>query len=84
MKKLKIFILIGFVTIGLLVLTGCTTSINADNKRFIEIDVQSGHSIIVDKNTKVMYLTVNSGNGFWSKNGITVLVNKDGKPLLYE
>ncbi len=84
MKKLKVIILIGFIIIGILTLTGCTTTSNADNKRFIEIDVQKGFSIIVDRNTKVMYLTVNKSNGFWSKRGITVLVNQDGSPLLYE
>lgn len=52
--------------------------------RFIEIYKQKGFSIVVDKNTRVMYLITCEGYSSLYIKGITVLVNADGKPLLYE
>lgn len=52
-------------------------------KRFVAIHKDtsgmSGCKIIVDKNTGVQYLYAFDGYG----GGVTVLVDRDGKPLLY-
>ena len=85
MKKMTISILIvlGVIFSGWL-LKDITISNNyAENERFIRIYNQSskdGFRIYYDKETKVMYLISNIYKG----GGITVLVDADGKPLLYE
>lgn len=68
-KKLIILLLI-ILSVSL---TGCGDLYN----RFETIEEDSpDYRIIVDKETGVLYL-----NRFY---GITVLLDKDGKPLLYE
>ena len=67
--------------------------LQTDNDRFIlihenDLDQNSGHPfvnagfarIIVDTVTGVQYLSNKVGSG----NGLTVLVDQNGKPLLYE
>ena len=84
MKKIIISLLIIIVVIlvGWL-LKDITISNNyAENERFIQIYNQSsrdGFRIYYDKETKVMYLI----SDIYKGGGITVLVDKDGKPLLY-
>jgi hypothetical protein len=48
--------------------------------RFLTVQKWKNSSVVYDKETKVMYLVVNIYNG----GGITVLVDAEGKPLLYE
>ena len=86
MKKIiiSLLIIIGIVLTGWL-LKDITISNNyAENGRFIQIYNQSsmndGFRIYYDKETKVMYLI----SDIYKGGGITVLVDKDGKPLLYE
>ena len=53
----------------------------SDDKRFEfeeETGFQKGTKVIVDKETGVQYLFANWG----SAGGLTLLVDKDGKPLL--
>ena len=84
MKKIIISLLIIIVVIlvGWL-LKDITISNNyAENERFIQIYNQyskDGFRIYYDKETKVMYLI----SDIYKGGGITVLVDKDGKPLLY-
>lgn len=84
MKKIIISVLI----IAEIVLTGwllkdVTISNNyAANERFIQIYNQHSKDnfrIYYDKKTKVMYLV----SDIYKGGGITVLVDKDGKPLIY-
>lgn len=85
MKKIiiSLSIIIGIVLIGWLLKDVTIQNVNATDDRFIQIYSQyskDGFRIYYDKKTKVMYLVSTMYDG----GGITVLVNKDGKPLLYE
>ena len=50
------------------------------NNKFYSIDAGNGDSIYIDKETRVQYLFIREGYG----GGLTVLVDADGKPILYE
>lgn len=85
MKKIiiSLSIIIGVVSIGWLLKDVTMQNVNATDNRFIQIYNQSsndGFRIYYDKKTKVMYLV----SDIYKGGGITVLVDKDGKPLLYE
>lgn len=81
MKKLKTILIILILTSMLFILAGCTLESSAKGQeRFIYIGNGIGTNathIYYDKETKVQYII-----GF--KYGITVLVDAEGKPLLYE
>lgn len=90
MKK-KILLLATILTI-IIGCSGCgnttTSSINisdanyqviAEDTHFLRIDSIDGY-LYVDKETKCQYLWVKRGYG----GGITLLVNEDGTPKLYE
>lgn len=85
MKKIIISLLIIIVVIlvGWLLKDVTISNNYAENGRFIQIYNQSsmsdGFRIYYDKKTKVMYLI----SDIYKGGGITVLVDKDGKPLLY-
>lgn len=49
-------------------------------QRFISVYKSDNERILVDKETRVQYLYRGAGYG----GGMTVLVDSDGKPLLYE
>lgn len=94
MKK-KILALL--LSLSILSLTGCvnenvsdtnklhyltsdaTYSIDSEDERFMKIDSINGW-IYVDKQTKVQYLFVKRQNA----GGLTILVDEDGKPLLWQ
>lgn len=90
MKKKLIALSLVF-TIGLtLCACGNTTKLSLDNKdatyeivsedsRFLKIDSINGW-IYVDKETKCQYLWIKRGSGA----GMTLLVNSDGTPKLYD
>ena len=77
MKYIKKIIMI-LVVIGMLfILTGCTNnSVAEEEKRFQRISNEGN-----DKKTKVMYSVSNS---YYNFGIMTLLVNSEGKPLLYE
>ena len=85
MKKIiiSLAIIIGVVSIGWLLKDVTIQNVNATDNRFIQIYNQSsndGFRIYYDKKTKVMYLV----SDIYKGGGITVLVDRDGKPLLYK
>ena len=85
MKKIivSLAIIMGVLSIGWLLKDVTIQNVNATDNRFILIYNQSssdGFRIYYDKKTKVMYLV----SDIYKGGGITVLVDKDGKPLLYE
>lgn len=85
MKKIivSLAIIIGVVSIGWLLKDVTIQNVNATDNRFILIYNQSSNDdfrIYYDKKTKVMYLV----SDIYKGGGITVLVDRDGKPLLYE
>ena len=84
MKKIIISLLItiGIVLIGWLLKDVTISNNYAENERFIQIYNQyskDGFRIYYDKETKVMYLI----SDIYKGGGVTILVDKDGKPLLY-
>ena len=83
MKKIiiSLLIIIGIVLTGWL-LKDITISNNyAENERFVIIQQESYGKVMYDKETKVEYFMF---GGYKIGGGITVLVDKNGKPLLYE
>ena len=82
MKKKLFCLLLLLVLPVCLLFTGCNanndyTSVNDTRFHIIEYNDKR---IYVDKETKVMYFWVKNGYG----GGLTVMLNADGKPLLYE
>jgi hypothetical protein len=77
-------ILLGILMVGILfkdINVGEVFSTGKD--RFISpnnYNTPTTEQIIIDKNTRVMYLWCESGY----KGGLTVMLNPEGKPLLYE
>lgn len=85
MKKIivSLLIIIGIVLTGWLLKDVTISNNYAENERFIQIYNQyskDGFRIYYDKKTKVMYLI----SDIYKGGGATVLVDRDGKPLLYE
>ena len=90
MKKKLFCLLLLLVLPVCLLFTGCDSqienikseNIKEDGHLLVCIDsfypsYGSYHYVLVHKETKVMYLSVMDG-------GLTVMLDKDGKPLLYE
>lgn len=82
MKKIKILAIISLIVASLIIFAGCTSSPeleerqNSSNNYFITIQDCNTYRIVYDSNTKVMYSISYQGR-------VTMLVNVDGKPLLY-
>lgn len=74
------------VAVGGLLFTGCAYMDNTfqDGGRFKLVEDsaknRNGYIILVDKETRVMYLLVVYANGA----GLEVMVDEEGKPMLYE
>ena len=84
---MKQIILIGAWLVAiLLILTGCATeSISETNNRFVlkyskTITSNEILKIFYDEETKVQYLFIDG----YKAGGLTVLLDAEGKPLLYE
>jgi len=82
MKKLAV------VLLSTALLIGCgSSSVRATGNMFDRHPIDADHSILVDRETKVCYLeyghSANFTNGSaWG--GITVMLNADGTPKLWE
>lgn len=61
-----------------------TTESVASSNRIIKISDEGSYEIWCDKKTKVLYLQSNQGSGYQGYGGLTVMLNTDGKPLLYK
>lgn len=84
MKKVIGIILI--IVISLFILTGCTSEATETTTkyRFKEIIDDGAYEVVCDTETKVLYLQSCRGSGYQGYGGLTVLVDAEGKPLLYE
>ena len=83
MKKLIAIILVVLITLSM---TACTTkrqseTVKGEASRMIEIENTSTYCIVYDKYTKVMYAI---SDGAYNYGTFTLLVDANGKPLLYE
>lgn len=77
----KVIGIIFIMVISLMILTGCTSQSNTESKyRFVKIENWGDNFTFYDRETKVQYYFLKRGYGA----GLTVLVDADGKPLLYE
>lgn len=77
MKKL-------IIAITLLSFIGCTqvlTEPKGDFSRFVEVERTDSWCVVYDRRTKVMYSVT---NGFHNRGTFTLLVDTDGKPLIWE
>ena len=90
-KAITIILIVAILVIATIGFCGCDDKKSTiDNDRFVVIqhnDLTTSvfgkdeYTIVLyDKETKVMYLFVKNGYG----GGLTVLVNADGTPMLYE
>lgn len=82
MKKIiiSLLIIIGIVLTGWLLKDVTISNNYAENERFVIIQQEYNGKVMYDKETKVKYFMY---GGYKVGGGITVLVDKDGKPLLF-
>ncbi len=91
MKKVEIvglvtMVIVGFVILGFVVLNSDVQNravgLDKEQDKLIKIyySISEDYEIYYDKETKVEYLIKGINKG----GGITVLVDQEGKPLLYE
>lgn len=82
MKRLMV------VLLSAALLIGCgTSSAQAGNSMFERHEIDADHTILVDRETKVCYLEYGHLANFTSGaswGGITVMLNADGTPKLWE
>lgn len=76
----SLLIIIGIVLTGWLLKDVTISNNYAENERFVIIQQERNRKVMYDKKTKVEYFMFND---YKYGGGITVLVDKDGKPLLY-
>lgn len=82
MKKLELILVMVLVLIIPFGLVGCKKNVKKiEESRFITVEEYNNkYYILVDKETKVCYLKHMYANQY----GLTVLVDENGKPILYE
>jgi len=82
MKRKFIYLILTItLSVGLLILTGCSSTTNAKTeKRFKEVSDEGTFDIVYDSKTKVIYAVSDS---YYNYGTVTLLVNTEGKPLLY-
>lgn len=85
MKKVSLIIVIIVIISSLFILSGCTSSVSETENRFKILTEETPnhndyYAILYDTKTKVMYLQFDG----YKCGGITVLLDTEGKPLLYE
>ena len=79
-KILKISVLVIMIIVSVFALSGCTETIGNEQTRFIYLSREGNFNIYYDSKTKVMYAV---SNGDYNRGNVTVLVDAEGKPLLY-
>ena len=86
MKKILISIIVIVIIVALAyILKDITiTDSIANNDRIVKVLDEGKFEIYVDRKTKVMYLQSNKGLGYQGYGGLTVMLNEEGKPLLFE
>lgn len=88
MKKIVLMVLL---TVTVLVISGCSGSMNEEThtdmsqanttSTFIEVETYDSFDVVYDKDTKVMY-AISSGTSNYGN--FTMLVNADGTPKLWK
>jgi hypothetical protein len=69
--------------LGIICLTGCSVKTESDSARFVCIDGSGGYNfyVVYDRTTGVEYAV---SCGMYNSGVVTLLVDADGKPLIYE
>lgn len=67
--------------LGIICLTGCSVKTDSDSARFVRIDSNYDFKIFYDRTTGVEYAV---SCGAYNSGVVTLLVDADGKPLIYE
>ena len=77
MRKMIIVFLLGIIC-----LTGCAKETEPDEqRRFFTVEKYQNFIIVCDRNTDVLYAVSDGG---YNSGNFTLLVDVDGKPLLYD
>lgn len=79
-KILKISVLVIMIIVTMFALSGCAETTGSNQKRFVHLNRETNFSIYYDTETKVEYAVSESSSNYGN---VTVLVDADGKPLLY-
>ena len=79
-RILKISVLVIMIIVSVFALSGCTETVGNEQTRFIHLSYEGIFSIYYDSKTKVMYAV---SEGYYNRGNVTVLVDAEGKPLLY-
>lgn len=79
-----LLLIISIIAIGILFKDVTIKDTYSYSSRFVEVLDEENFEIIVDKNTKVMYLQSTRGIVRAGYGGLTVMVDAEGKPLLWE
>lgn len=68
--------------LGIICLTGCAKETEPDKqRRFLTVEKYTSFIIVCDRNTDVLYAVSDGG---YNSGNFTLLVDADGKPLLYD
>lgn len=80
--KTKVMLL---TVIACMMLSSCNSSITIktedSNSMFVEVETGENWKIVYHEDTKVMYVVSDSG---YNRGTFTLLVDADGKPMIYE
>lgn len=91
----KIFCLLLLLIMPIMVFCGCTDIpktqdyTEQQNERFVYIKAYTSENtrvitILVDKETRVMYMVYHEAGSYGGNTGITVMLNADGTPMIWE
>lgn len=79
-NKINLIILLIVIISSLFILTGCTSTAQEESM-FVRVSMETYFDVYYHKETKVMYAVSDGYNNYGT---VTVLLDAEGKPLLYE
>ena len=81
MKKIIVIILCSTLLVGCKKMEHVEENNRSNTSMFVTIENTVAFSVVYNKYTKVMYAV---SNGAYNVGNVTLLVNADGTPMLYE